>query len=990
MRNMVFFKTGISLSVLVLFSWCLPSAFATSVPTTTTLTVTSGSNPVTSVASGSQVTLTAAVTSGSTMVTVGQVDFCDASAPSCTDIDLLGAAQLTSAGTAVISLRPAVGTHSYKAVFAGTPHGGTAYAASTSSTATLTVTGLYPAFAVLTYTDPSPPGYNLSTIVGGNASTAPTGTVSFLDVNNSEVLATAPLSISYGPNFLNEDWPVFEWFALDSSGAEPIVVGDFNGDGSPDIAGAGGAGCSTSFCWDAAAGTVLNDGTGNLFPATTLDLGSSLQIVSVATGDFNGDGKLDLAVGGYASTYSITILLGNGDGTFTNKGSVATGGAFQAFAVGDFNGDGILDLAVANPTTDIVSILLGNGDGTFTASTAATSSTGDHPIALAVGDFNGDGIADLAVGNDPQAGGSGSLTILLGNGDGTFTAAASPTTASGVNSIALADFNGDGFEDIAVASGATLTLLKGNGDGTFATFPAPSLPPIPFRGLATIVGDFNGDGKADLAFAGYEFLLMGNGDGTFTTAPFTVTLPTSAGSTSFQIAAAADFNGDGATDLTGPASSEGPVESIGTILLAANQTAYATATEVLLPAGTGSQEVEANYPGDSIYTAASSGGSNLEVLLGYATVNLTASPNPAFGGSLVTFTATVAGSATTPTGTVIFYDGSVPLGSATLNSGGVATYATSTLYVGPHSLTAAYGGNGYYNASSSAAVAVTIAPSGTAVATVTVTPTATTITSAQTDSVTVSVAAATGSPTPTGTVTLSGGLYDTLQPLASGTASFTIPAGYLASGVNTLTAAYSGDATYAAASATATVTVAQVGMGIPAPAAVSAGASATATATFTASSSYSGTMNLTCALTKSPTGAAGLPTCSLNPASVTLKASGTATSVLTLSTTAPSSASLAVPSRKNLWGFGGGSAVLAVLFLCGIPARRRRFASMLALLCLVFASLAIGCGGGGSTPVNLGPAIPGTTSGSYIFTVTGTDSTSAATTTSATVTLTVQ
>jgi Bacterial Ig-like domain (group 3)/FG-GAP-like repeat len=981
-----------SAALVTLFSAGAEQAWATPAPTTTTLTITSGGTAVTSAASGSEVILTAAVVSGSTKVTTGQVNFCDATAPSCSDIHFFGNAQITGAGTAVLSLRPAIGTHSYKAVFAGTPRAATAYAASVSGTATLSVAGLYPAFAVLTYTDPSSPAYDLTAVVGGNASAAPAGTVSFLDVNNNAALGTASLSaLPPGPNLLNVDWPVFAWFALDSIDVpEPIAVGDFNGDGSPDIAGAGSAGCNVGPCWDAAAGTVLNDGTGHLNPAAVLDLGTSLQTVYVAVGDFNGDGKLDLAVGGYAGqSYSITILLGNGDGTFTNKGSVATGGAFQAFAVGDFNGDGISDLAVANTTAGIVTILLGNGDGTFTPSTAATSPTGDNPVTISVADFNGDGIPDLAIGNDPQGGSTGSLTILLGNGDGTFTTAASPATTSGVNSIAVADFNGDGKPDIAVANGLTLTMLKGNGDGTFAS---STITPTAgfFVSSAMVLGDFNGDGKADLAFAGHEFLLLGNGDGTFTTAPFNAILATSVGSATFQIAAGADFNGDGTTDLTGPASDAGEVESIGTVLLASNWTASGTATGVTLPPATGFQEVDASYPGDSSYEAVTSGIANLSAPLGSAMVSLTASPNPAFAGLPVTLAATVTGIGVAPAGTVQFYDGSVLVGLATLNSSGVATFATTTLPIGPNSLTASYAGGGYYNVANSAAVVETVAAAGTAVPTVTVTPAATSISSAQIDTVAVSVTAATGGPTPSGSVTLSSGSYTAQQPLVSGAASFTIPAGALASGANTLTAAYSGDATYAAESATATVTVAQVSMAIPAPTAVPAGTSATATVALTAGSSYSGTLNLACALTKSPTGAVGLPTCSLNPASVSLKSSGGATSVLTLSTTASSSASLANPSRKNLWGFGGGSAVLAVLFLCGIPARRRRFASLLTLLCLVFASLAIGCGGGGSRGNNLGPATPGTTSGAYIFTVTGTDSASAAITTSTTVTLTVQ
>jgi hypothetical protein len=148
-----------------------------------------------------------------------------------------------------------------------------------------------------------------------------------------------------------------------------------------------------------------------------------------------------------------------------------------------------------------------------------------------------------------------------------------------------------------------------------------------------------------------------------------------------------------------------------------------------------------------------------------------------------------------------------------------------------------------------------------------------------------SVAGATGAATPTGTLTLSSGSYSAQQTLASGAASFTIPAGTLASGANTLAAAYSGDATYAGGSAMSTITVTQATIEISAPATVSAGSNTTATATLTAGTSYSGTMNLTRALTKSPTGAVGLPACNVNPASATLKASGSATSVLTLTTT---------------------------------------------------------------------------------------------------------
>ena len=969
MRNVGFFKTGICLSLLAAFCWWVPSAFATSVPTTTTLTVTSGSNPVTSVASGSKVTLTAAVTSGSTKVTVGQVNFCDASVTYCTDIHLLGTAQLTKAGTATIEFRPGAGSHSYKAVFAGTPNGAPAYAVSNSGTTALSVTGGSVTTTQIAQSG-NPGDYTLTAMVSGFGSAAPTGTVSFLDISNDNaVLGTATLTAgTAGFNLVDAQ------NGAPGQGPSAITTGDFNGDGILDLAMANGA-------------VLLGNGDGTFTEAQSLP--ASVAGSSIVVGDFNGDGIPDLAIANEDNN-NIAVLLGNGDGTFTATASLQTGDEPQGIVTADFNGDGIPDLVVANNGSNTITVFLGNGDGTFTA-TAVSPQTGSEPEGIVTADFNGDGIPDLAISNY----GSNTVTVLLGNGNGTFTATAASPPGGGA--MVTADFNGDGILDLATGG----AVLLGNGDGTFTQ--AESLP-SGLGGSSIVVGDFNGDGIVDLAagypgdmLGGHVEIGLGDGKGDFTIASYDgQVIDDGIGRDSLGTVAAGDFNGDGISDLAAPANNGNLTGGQLDVLLAVDQTATATAIGIVVPGTTGTSEVVASYPGSSTYRASTSVAIPPVVQAGTPQMILFAEPNPASFGTSVTVTAEVMAiaPAAAPTGTVTFYDGSNLLGTATLNSSGgvagLATYATSTFPVGSNSLTASYGGDVHYTSANSAAVVLTVTPLGTAVPTVTVTPTATTITSAQTDRVAVSVTGATGSPTPTGTVTLSSGSYSAQQPLASGAASFTIAAGTLASGANTLTAAYSGDATYAPESATASVTVAQVSMAIPAPAAVSAGTSATATATLTAGSSYSGTMNLTCALSKSPTGAVGLPTCSLNPTSVSLKSSGAATSVLTLSTTAPSSASLADPSRKSLWGFGGGSAVLAVLFLCGIPARRRRFTSVLGLLCLVFASLAIGCGGGGSPGNHLGTTTPGTTSGAYIFNVTGTDSVNSALAISTTVTLTVQ
>ena len=171
---------------------------------------------------------------------------------------------------------------------------------------------------------------------------------------------------------------------------------------------------------------------------------------------------------------------------------------------------------------------------------------------------------------------------------------------------------------------------------------------------------------------------------------------------------------------------------------------------------------------------------------------------------------------------------------------------------------------------------ITLSGRGIATPSVSVTPSSSSITMAQAVTVTVAVSGGTGTPTPTGTVTLSSGSYSAQQTISSGAASFTIAAGTLSNGANTLTASYSGDANYAAASSTATFTVETVSITTTTPLPVSPGSSTTSSITLTGASSYSGTMNLSCSLTSSPAGAQSLPTCSMNPASIAL-ASGART-----------------------------------------------------------------------------------------------------------------
>ncbi len=281
---------------------------------------------------------------------------------------------------------------------------------------------------------------------------------------------------------------------------------------------------------------------------------------------------------------------------------------------------------------------------------------------------------------------------------------------------------------------------------------------------------------------------------------------------------------------------------------------------------------------------------------------------------------------------------------------------------------------------------------GTTPATVTVTPAATTIDAGQTLNVTATVTG-TGV-TPTGTVTLSGGGYtSSAQALAAGTYTFNIPANSLSAGVDKLTVNYSGDSVYAAGSGSTTVTVTASAFALAAtnPAGISPGGGGSSTITLSSTTDYSGTVTLTCALTTSPAGASDLPTCSPTSGAGTITVTaGTpgGTGSVTVTTTAATTSMKRPPIGG--WAEAGSGAVLALLVFFGIPARRRGWRAMLgAFILLVTLGSLAACGGGGSSSGGGGGGNPGTTAGSYTFTVTGTGSDPSKTTGTATFTVTV-
>jgi hypothetical protein len=527
-----------------------------------------------------------------------------------------------------------------------------------------------------------------------------------------------------------------------------------------------------------------------------------------AAADFNNDGNVDVVVAN-AGSGTLSLFLGNGDGTLTAAGTIPLGIPNPlTIATGDFNGDGNVDVAVAGVSSSpVIQILFGNGNGTFSPPISVTIPGLPQPGVtglfvfpeIAVSDLNSDKKPDIAVAT------SSGVAVLLNDGSGNFTVAGSVASGQVIQNVALADVNNDGISDVVfmtTASGGPNTFLSiGNGDGTFR--PPVTLPLTTQLPDGIAIADFNNDGLLDVAVddnggsgsqnGTIQIALQQRGGGFQQAGTLTLSNPTGI--------VATDFDGDGHIDIGATSTVNG--QDFLQVFRGRGDGSFFAANQFPVSAGV-LHPIVAHLTNTVAFDAITSGisANQISVLVNHGanTLTLTSSLNPSAITQPVTLRASIQpkfpGSGTF-SGSFIFADGSKTLGTATVDPAGAGSFTTTFASTGQHSLLAVFGGNSSFVGGSSASLVQNVNKAQPAVSlSSTVNPSS----FGQSVSFNITVSGPGGAAAPTGTVNLLDGSTIILSGTLDSTGKLTLSTSALTAGNHSLTAQYGGDGNYSSAS----------------------------------------------------------------------------------------------------------------------------------------------------------------------------------------------
>lgn len=744
-------------------------------------------SPSLAVNAGAAVTLTTTATYGPNAVVGGVVNYCLSGYKLCQGAALVAQAAIPSYGSntgkAVAVVRLPAGSYSIYAQYVGT----SSYASSTVNTAaqTLVVSNATAAATTLSLSSSGTAGnYTLTGTLASSDHAQPTGTIDLLDTsNNQSALASAALSEATVTTQTQ-----FNSAAAVSGATTPqsVLYADINNDGVVDML--------VSSAGDGTARIYLGQGDGSFTATGSVSAGTGASVM--VAGDFDANGKTDLAVS--ATSGTTKIYSGNGDGSFSSLWTISQ--AASALALADLNHDSFPELVLTSGTT--MYVYAGNSYGQYM--TATNYTLGNTATAVATGDFNGDGYPDLAV---LESGTPGTVNLYLTAADnsGALSTPVSYTVGNTPVSIVSGDFDGDGVLDLAVLNQGdqTVQLLSGAGDGSFtskASYTVTGSTPYAIAG-----GDFNGDGKLDLSVADAGTsaitLLINDGAGNLgTTASYAT------GTTALSGLAVADLNNDGIADATVASTTA----NTATVLLGAiNRTQTITLSGVAQP-GSGTHAVEASYAGDTNHASALSSTVALDASLVPTSLNFQVSATQTQYGQPVTVQASLSPATLdgyVPSGQVSFTDNAALLGNTTLGSAASASTTVATLAVGQHLLSASYAGDSYFKPSTTASSSVQVT---TATTTTTASPVTSTYGTAASTTINVAGAyAGSGLTLPTGALSLTlDGSPAGSATVSGGTATASLPT-TTGAGTHTLAVGYAGDGNYSASATSTTVTVAR-------------------------------------------------------------------------------------------------------------------------------------------------------------------------------------